>query len=63
MEVFGNPTENAHYTMAMSREISSRGHDVIVVTKTAAQVMAALEKIVVNEEADRLQASGGICMS
>jgi hypothetical protein len=43
-KIFGNPTENAHHTTAMLREMTSRGHDVQVVTKTASDVMTMLKK-------------------
>jgi hypothetical protein len=62
-EIFGNPTENAHYTTAMLREMISRGHSVQVATKTALDVMTILEKIVVNKEAERLMATSGISMT
>jgi hypothetical protein len=42
--IFGNPAENAHYITAMLREMTSRGHDVQVVTKTALDVITMLEK-------------------
>jgi hypothetical protein len=38
----------------MLREITARGHDVTAI-KAASDVMAMLEKIVVNEEAERLK--------
>jgi hypothetical protein len=59
-ELFGNPSENAQYTNAMLREITVRGHKVKSITKSAADaVMAMLEKIVVQKEADQLQAKDG----
>jgi hypothetical protein len=62
-ELFGNPTENAHYTTAMLREMSIRGHKVKSISKMAGDVMALLEKIVVQEEADQLKATEGITMT
>ncbi len=62
-ELFGNPSENAQYTKAMLREMNVRGHKVKSITKSAADVMAMLEKIVVQEEADRLQAKDGTTMT
>jgi hypothetical protein len=62
-ELFGNPSENAQYTKAMLREMTVRGHKVKSITKSAADVMAMLEKIVVQEEADRLQAKDGTTMT
>ncbi len=63
-EVFGNPTENAHYTTAMLREMTSRGHDMQVVTnKTASDVMTMLEKMVVSKEAEQLMATSEISMT
>jgi hypothetical protein len=62
-ELFGNPTMNAQYTTAMLRETSIRGHKVKRIYKTAVDVMAMLDKIVVQEESDRRQASEGISMT
>jgi len=62
-ELFGNPTMNAQYTTAMLRETSIRGHKVKSRYKTAADVMAMWDKIVVQEESDRRQASEGISMT
>jgi hypothetical protein len=55
-ELFGNLSKNAQYTKSMLREMTVRGHKVKSITKAAADVMAMLEKIVVQEEADSLQA-------
>jgi hypothetical protein len=46
----------------MLKKMTSRGHDVQVVTKTASDVMIMLEKIVVNKEAEWLMATSGISM-
>jgi hypothetical protein len=62
-ELFGNPTENAHYTNAMLREMTIRGHKVKTISKTALDVMALLEKIFVQEESDQLKATEGISMT
>ena len=56
-ELFGDPVENAHYTRAMLREATSRGHNVMSISKTSSEVMALLESMVVKEEAERLKAS------
>ena len=52
-KLFGNPTEFATYVSAMLNEMSTRGHKVKTITKTRSEVMTMLEKIVVQEEADR----------
>jgi hypothetical protein len=63
LELLGSPTENAHYYTAMLREMTTRGHKVKSITKMAANVMSMLEKIGVQEEADRLKATEGITMT
>ncbi len=52
-QLFGNPNDNATYIPAMLNEMSARGHKVKTITKTPSEVMTMLEKIVVQEEADR----------
>ena len=47
----------------MLREMTVRGHKVKSITKSAADVMAMLEKIVVQEEADQLQVKDGTTMT
>jgi hypothetical protein len=54
---------NAQCTTAMLRETSFWGHKVKSIYKTAADVMTMMEKIVVQEEADRLQAKDGTTMT
>ena len=56
-KIFGDPTKN-YYTKAILREITAQDHNVTAVTRTASDVMAMLEKIVVNEEAERLKGLG-----
>ena len=45
-ELFGDPVENAHYTRAMLREATARGHNVMSISKTSSEVMAMLESMV-----------------
>ena len=52
-KLFGNPDDNATYIPAMLNEMMVRGHKVKTITKTPSEVMTMLEKIVVQEEADR----------
>ncbi len=62
-DLFGDPIENAHYTRAMLREATSRGHNVMSISKTSSQVMAMLESMVVKEDAERLKASENLLMT
>jgi hypothetical protein len=39
-KIFGNPTENVHYTTAMMRVMTIRGHKVEAIIKTASNVMS-----------------------
>ena len=61
--MFGDPVENAHYTRAMLREATERGHNVMSISKTSSEVMAMLETMVVKEEAERLKASQNLLMT
>jgi hypothetical protein len=47
----------------MLREMTIRGHKGKTISKTALDVMALLEKIVVQEESDQLKATEGISMT
>jgi hypothetical protein len=62
-EIFGDPVHNAHYTEAMIRNATVRGHVVQSVTRTASEVMSMLETIVVKEESERVKESEGIVMT